>query len=173
MNILIKRVKPDEAVILSKLSKQTFYDTFTGTCTEADMENFLEEYFNLTQVEKELSDNADFFYFAEVDGKPVGYIRFKEDYEALDTMSKWKALELKRLYVLKEYQGKGIADLLMEYVMNYATENHFEVVWLGVWEFNFRAQRFYQKKGFEDSGFSHSFPIGSTPQTDLWYWKFI
>jgi len=173
MNILIRRVKEEDVEVLSELSKKTFYDTFTGTCSEKDMEDFLEEYFNLNQVKKELSDNTDFYYFAEVESKPVGYIRFKEDYEALETMRKWKALELKRFYVLKEYHGKGVADILIEFILNYAKNSHYEVVWLGVWEFNFRAQNFYRKKGFKDSGYSHPFPIGNTPQTDLWYWKFI
>ena len=46
-------------------------------------------------------------------------------------------------------------------------------MWLGVWEHNYRAQKFYQKMGFEDTGYKHPFPIGNTPQTDLWYWKFL
>ena len=54
-----------------------------------------------------------------------------------------------------------------------ATEKKYEAVWLGVWEHNIRAQKFYGKYGFEDSGYTHDFPIGSTPQTDKWFWKFL
>ena len=88
-------------------------------------------------------------------------------------MNQWKALELKRIYILKEHQGKGIAQKLMAFIIEYATQNDFKVVWLGVWEHNYRAQKFYEKYGFINSGHTHDFPIGNTPQTDIWMWKFL
>jgi len=169
----IRRVTLEDAEVLSKLAAHTFYNTFKGTCTDEDMEGFLVDYFNMEQVKKELSDFDDYYYFAEVDGKAVGYVRFKEDYTAFETMKQWKALELKRLYVDEHFHGKGIAQALTDFVIDYAKENAYEVVWLGVWEYNFRAQKFYNKMGFEDTGQKHDFPIGNTPQTDLWYWKFL
>jgi diamine N-acetyltransferase len=169
----IRRVLMQDAAALSKLGATTFFDTFTGTCTKDDMNTFLYDYFNIAQVEKELANPDDHYYFLEINGDAVGYIRIKEENGGFDNLNKWKALELKRLYVLKEYHGKGVAQLLMNYVFKFAVENNFEVVWLGVWEYNFIAQAFYKKMGFIDTGFKHDFPIGNTPQTDLWYWKFL
>ena len=171
MEISIRRVKMEDAAVLSELSKITFFDTFTGTCTEQDMEEFLEEYYNIPRVMGELEDEEDYFYFAEVDGKAVGMMRYKEDYEGLEKMKDWKSLELKRLYILKEYHGKGVAQKLMDFFMDYAVKNKYEAVWLGVWEHNYRAQRFYDKQGFKFTGDSHPYPISNTPQTDLWYWR--
>jgi len=37
MDIKIRRITPREAQALSDMAKLTFYDTFTGTCTEADI----------------------------------------------------------------------------------------------------------------------------------------
>ena len=162
-----------DATALSVVSSQTFYDTFTGTCTEQDMQSFLEEYFNLKQVQAELSNENDFYYLAESDGKVIGYLRFMEDYRNLPLMKEWKALELKRIYVSKEFHGKGIAQQLMDFAIQFATESKYEVIWLGVWEHNLRAQKFYGKYGFVNSGHTHDFPIGSTPQTDFWMWKFF
>lgn len=173
MEINIRRAKIEDAAILSELAIKTFYDTFVGTCTEKDMDEFLYEYYNINQVKKELSDADDYFYFAEVDDIAVGYIRFKEDNSHYEKVKQWKALELKRLYILKEFHGKEVAKALMDFYFEYALKNNYELAWLGVWEFNFRAQKFYQKNGFEDTGDKHPFPIGSTPQTDLWYWKFL
>lgn len=173
MEIKIRRVTINDAEVLSELAIKTFFDTFVGTCTEKDMDDFLYEYYNIEQVSKELNDKNDYFYFAEIDSIAVGYIRFKEDYANYEKMKQWKALELKRLYILKEFHGKGVAQALMNFYFNYAIDNKYELAWLGVWEFNFRAQKFYQKNGFENTGDKHPFPIGSTPQTDLWYWKFL
>ncbi len=137
------------------------------------MQVFLEEYYNEQRLLNEINMPGNYFFFAEADGTPVAYLQYMEDYSGFSEIKKWKALELKRLYVLKEYHGKGIAQLLIDHFFNFAQEQHYEVVWLGVWEHNYRAQKFYGKYGFEDSGFTHPFPIGNTPQTDKWLWKFL
>ena len=173
MEITIRRAVLKDAPLLAEISRETFYDTFTGTCTEPDMQLFLEEYFNLAQVQTELSNSDDHYFFAEVNGKPAGYIRFMEDYRNLPLVKQWKALELKRLYVIKEYHGKGIAQKLMGFFISFAQQNKYELVWLGVWEHNVRAQKFYAKYGFVNSGHTHDFPIGNTPQTDIWLWRFL
>ncbi|UAY51393.1 GNAT family N-acetyltransferase [Ferruginibacter albus] len=172
-NIIIQKIEVTDAEVLSALAKQTFYDTFTGTCTEEDMQGFLEQYFNVVQITKELEEKDSFNFFAMIDNAPAGYIRFKQDDESFPQINKWKAIELKRLYIQKKFHGKGIAQQLMGLFLDHAVSNKYEAAWLGVWEFNFRAQKFYGKYGFIDSGYRHDFPIGNTPQTDLWFWKFF
>jgi diamine N-acetyltransferase len=61
----------------------------------------------------------------------------------------------------------------MNLVLKYAADHAYEVVWLGVWEHNKKAQKFYAKYGFVNSGHTHDFPIGNTPQTDQWFWKYL
>ena len=173
MQITIRRIVADDVAILSAMAKQIFYDTFTGTCTEADMQDFLEEYFNEPRLAREISDENNFYFFAEVNGVPAGYLQFMEDYSGFELMKQWKALELKRIYVVHDFHGKGVAQQLMEFILEYAIQQQYEVVWLGVWEHNVRAQKFYEKYGFANSGHPHNFPIGNTPQTDLWFWKFL
>lgn len=173
MEINIRRIGIEDVSALSVIARQTFYDTFTGTCTEADMQGFLDQYYSSEQLGKELLDEETFCFFAEADAEPLAYLQFKEAYDNFPEIKKWKALELKRIYVLKEFQGKGIAQKLMDFILEFAAANKYEVVWLGVWEHNIRAQKFYEKYGFADSGYTHDFPIGSTPQTDKWLWKFL
>ena len=171
--IIIRRATIADAVKLSAISIQTFYDTFIGTCKEEDMTAFLKEYFNIKQVQAELSNENDFYYLAELNGRVVGYCRWMEDYTNFHLMKQWKSLELKRIYILKEYHGKGVAQQLMNLVIQYAQSNQYQVLWLGVWENNHRAQKFYEKNLFVNSGHTHDFPIGTTPQTDCWFWRFL
>lgn len=173
MEINIRKIGVNDVSLLSALAKQTFYDTFVGTCTAADMQEFLEENYSEAQLSGELADEENHYFFAEVAGKPIAYLLFKEQYDSFPEIKKWKALELKRIYVAKEFLGKGIAQMLMDFYLDFAKEKKYEAVWLGVWEHNTRAQKFYGKYGFEDSGYTHDFPIGSTPQTDKWLWKFL
>jgi len=171
--IIIRRATIADAVKLSAISIQTFYDTFISTCTEEDMNTFLKEYFNIKQVQLELNNENDFYYLAELNGKVVGYCRWMEDYTNFPVMKQWKSLELKRIYVLEEFHGKGVAQQLMNFVIQSAKKNQYQVVWLGVWEHNYRAQKFYEKYSFVHSGHTHDFPIGSTAQTDCWFWRFL
>jgi ribosomal protein S18 acetylase RimI-like enzyme len=173
MEINIRRINIDDVTAFSVLARKTFFDTFTGTCTGADMEGFLNENYNEQQLGKELLDDEMFCFFAEIDSIPVAYLQFKEEYKNFPEIKKWKALELKRIYVINGLQGKGIAQKLMDFLLDYACEKKYEAVWLGVWEHNVKAQKFYGKYGFADSGYTHDFPIGSTPQTDKWLWKFL
>jgi len=74
-------------------------------------------------------------------------------------------IELNKLYVTREFHGKGIAQVLMEKCFAEAENKNYQTMWLGVWEFNFRAQKFYEKLGFRQVG-NHIFQLGSDPQTD-------
>lgn len=173
MEINIRRVTIKDVNALAEIARQTFSDTFADTCTPADMQWFLDEFYSVKKLGNELLDEETFCFFADIDGKPVAYLLFKEDYKNFPVPKKWKALELKRIYVLKVFHGKGIAQKLMDFYLNYADEKNYELAWLGVWEHNTRAQKFYEKYGFVNSGYTHDFPIGNTPQTDIWFWKFL
>jgi len=61
-------------------------------------------------------------------------------------------LEIQRFYVDHTYHGVGLAPRLMDACMKEAKAQGAQVVWLGVWERNPRAIRFYEKCGFVDVG---------------------
>lgn len=173
MNIEIRRADTNDASLISKLSTVTFLDTFSGTCTDDDIQLFVNNYFNTEQVYKELQDPFDFYFIAFINKEAVGYLRMKEENTDVPVIKKYKAIELKRIYVLKEYHDKKIGAALMKFALQLTAENRYEAVWLGVWEHNERAKTFYKKWGFIDTGFTHDFPIGNTPQTDHWFMKLI
>ena len=61
-------------------------------------------------------------------------------------------------------------QLLMQHCLDWAYRKGYKVVWLGVWERNERALRFYEKLGFQRFGF-HYFQFGSERQRDFWLQK--
>ena len=77
-----------------------------------------------------------------------------------------ESVEVERIYVRKEYEGKGLGKVLMEYVFQQAKQNRKKYVWLGVWEKNVNAITFYEKMGFKQAG-QHLFQIGNELQSDL------
>ena len=96
-----------------------------------------------------------------------------EEASDVEIIAKHTSVELKRIYVLKEYHSQKAGAALMNFALNFAAEKMYELVWLGVWEHNEKAKSFYKKFGFENTGATHFFPIGNTPQTDCWLIKFI
>jgi GNAT superfamily N-acetyltransferase len=169
---MIRRGDLNDVALLQEIGRKTFDDTFGNTCTLEDMRGVLERYFNTAQCESELQDPQDNFFFQEEASVVKGYMRINTIYGcSLEALKPYKCIELVRLYVLKEYHGAGVANELMNFAIAFAKENGYERMYLSVWEYNFRARGFYEKHGFVNSGVQNDFPLGSTPQTDLWFVK--
>ncbi|HNF42315.1 MAG TPA: GNAT family N-acetyltransferase, partial [Ferruginibacter sp.] len=117
MEVTIRRINLKDVPVLATIAREVFYDTFTGTCTEEDMQGFLDDAFNEEKLAGEISDPENKYFFAEIGGQPAGYLQFMEDYSGFPLMKRWKALELKRIYVQKEFQGKGVAQALMDFIL--------------------------------------------------------
>jgi ribosomal protein S18 acetylase RimI-like enzyme len=169
---MIRRGTINDVELLHSIGVKTFDDTFGNTCTKQDMHFVLDKFFNYEQCIADLSDVEDHFYFHEENGECQGYMRINSKHDCpIPEISEFKSLELVRLYVLKDFHGAGVANNLMDFAMQFSTENGFEKLYLSVWEYNFRARGFYEKHGFINSGIENDFPLGSTPQTDLWFVK--
>lgn len=161
----LKRVTPDDIFILQTIGCQTFTETFADTNTEEDMDKYLADSFNLEKLTEELNDRNSLFYFA-IDGEQViGYLKVNFG-ESQTELNDSQSLEIERIYTLKEYHGKGVGQLLYNEALRIAGEKGARYVWLGVWEKNERAIRFYRKNGFTEFD-KHIFRLGSDEQTDI------
>ncbi len=75
------------------------------------------------------------------------------------------AVEIQRIYILEKMKGKHFGDGLMQKCFNEARRRNYESVWLGIWEKNLAAQKFYRKYGFIKVG-ELDFPYGETVGTN-------
>lgn len=169
-NYMIRRGDIGDVALLQHIGAKTFEDTFGNTCTREDMRGVLERFFNAKQCQQELEDKQDNFFFFEETGVVKGYLRINAKHSCpIESLKDKKSMELVRLYVLKEFHGTGVAQALMDFALQFAQEAKNEIIYLSVWEYNFRARGFYEKNGFVNSGVENDFPLGSTPQTDYWF----
>ena len=76
------------------------------------------------------------------------------------------ALEIQRIYILKSAKGQGIGSAFMQIAENFASKKKLSTIWLGVWEHNEPAKKFYKSKGYEKFS-HHTFVIGDDMQTDF------
>lgn len=163
--IEIKKVSINDIGELQKIGRQTFHETFSAANIEENMKKYLEEGFSVEKLNAELNDkNAD-FYFATVHDNVIGYLKLNFG-QSQTELKDDKALEIERIYVLKEYQGKKVGQLLYETAIQIARQKRADFVWLGVWEENPRAINFYKKNGFIEFD-KHIFKLGDDEQTDI------
>ncbi len=165
--ISIRQATPDDAKLLTDLSYTTFWDAFAHHPKNApdDLAHYMRQAFNEEQIVIELADPRSIFLIAEIDGKAAGYAKLIVDAVESD-ITATRPIELNRLYSHQEFLGKGVGQNLMDACFERAKNDGHDVMWLGVWEYNPRAQRFYEKNGFRVVG-KHTFQLGSDPQTDL------
>jgi ribosomal protein S18 acetylase RimI-like enzyme len=164
----IKIATVAEAELIASMSRQTFYDSFAEQNTKENMDKFLTDPFSFESLVKEVGQPGNTFMLAYDDARPVGYTRIRENNNPPE-LGTSNALEIARLYAIKEYIGKGVGSFLMEKAIALGKEKGKEFLWLGVWEENKRAIDFYHRWGFRKFA-EHIFMLGDDPQQD-WLMK--
>ena len=163
--IEIRKSTVSDLETIQNISIQTFKETFAAVNTPENIANYVKESFNSEQLKMELNNFNSQFYVAYLNTKVVGYLKINVGDAQTETISK-NTLEVHRIYVLQKYHGKNIGQLLIDEVKKIAQHSSVDCIWLGVWEENHRALRFYTKNGFIVFD-KHVFTLGNDDQTDL------
>lgn len=164
-NIHLRKATDTDLTNLQNIGKLTFSETFSSDNSEENLKAYLETAFATEKVKSELSDKNSEFYFAELNNKIIGYLKVNFGDSQTEIKSE-KALEIERIYVLKEFHGKKVGQILYEKAIEFAREIRVDFIWLGVWEQNLRAIHFYEKNGFKAFD-KHVFKLGTDEQVDI------
>ena len=164
-SVEIIAVTLNDLALLQKIGIETFYESFSSVNTEENMTQYLAEAYSLEKLTNELNNPNSSFYFALVNDKIIGYLKINFG-DSQTELKQDNALEIERIYVLQEFHGKKIGQLLFEKAMELAIQKMADYVWLGVWEENPRAISFYKKNGFIEFD-KHIFKLGDDEQTDI------
>ena len=164
-NLKLIKVTAGDVAILQQLSTKTFIATYDEYNTPENMRHYIETEFSTQKLLADINNPYSGVYFAMQGKDAVGYI--KVNYAPSQTdLNDPKSLELERIYVLAEHQGKKIGQFLLEAARNIAVESNLDYLWLGVWDKNINAQKFYAKSGFTVFG-NHTFMLGDDKQQDI------
>jgi diamine N-acetyltransferase len=165
VDIHIRQATMDDVPDLQDIGRITFSETFASGNTEANMQKYLEENFSTPQVTAELANPHTAFYLASSGPRVIGYLKVNFGPAQTEIRSE-EGMEIERIYVLQEFLGREVGKKLFDKAMDIARTLRKKYVWLGVWEENHRAIRFYQKQGFEAFD-KHIFKLGEDLQTDI------
>lgn len=162
----IRHATMDDAAELSEIGKTSFFDAFASDPRNKpeDMQSYMLLAFSVESIRGELGDPDVIYLISETDEQTVGYVKLHLR-SGRPCVAAVKPLELCRLYARADWIGRGVGPALMQSCLDEGRRRRHDVIWLGVWEFNFRAQRFYEKWGFQRVG-EQVFDLGRDPQTD-------
>src|SRR6185369_8779311 len=163
--VTVRRAVVGDASTLAELGASTFTETFAEANTPEDFATYMAASFGEAIQRAELEDANTTVFLAERDGEAVGYIMVREG-RTPSCVAVDDALEIARLYARKATIGTGVGATLMQRALAEAAGRGKDAVWLGVWERNARAIRFYEQWDFHPAG-TQPFLLGTDLQTDL------
>ena len=160
----ISKVAITEVDELLEISKNTFVTYFKDYNSEDNLNEYVQKAFTIDKISSELNNQNSEFYFAKYKGENVGYLKI--NFAAAQTeLQDLNSLEIERIYVTEHFTGKKVGQLLFEKALEIAKNCELKYIWLGVWEQNYRAIRFYDKQHFVKFD-THVFKMGNDEQTD-------
>ena len=174
-------VQKHELDRLLDIARSTFIETFADLNDPQDFTAYVDKYFTAEQLEKEFNTEGSRFYLAEIEGVTIGYCKININRSPLQTdnpklyfdfteYADKTMTEIERIYLKPEYQGKGLAEQMLVVCKYNARKFGSTHIWLGVWEKNKKAIRFYEKMDFDVIG-EHVFKIGDDEQRDILMWE--
>ncbi|MDV7719428.1 GNAT family N-acetyltransferase [Pediococcus ethanolidurans] len=149
---------------LQKVSIETYTDTFEPYNSPEIMDAYLTTAYESKKLQRELTNPNSRFYFVKVNQETAGYLKVNVKDAQTEKMGD-DSLEVERIYIRPPFKHQGLGTRLIQEAEKLAHEAHKSKIWLGVWEHNEPAKRFYAKFGFKRIG-QHSFFMGDDEQTD-------
>ena len=164
MNLEIRRADVSDAATIALLGRITFAESFGHLFQEhaEDLRTYLDRTFAVGKIRGSLEQPCNAYWLGSVDGLPVSYAKLKYPSapSATPVADRSDISQLQKIYVLREFSGRGIGQPLLHEVLRHADTLQAAAVWLDVLEENIRAVQFYERHGFRALG-NDTYTIGA------------
>ena len=168
----IRNATPDDIPALAELAALTFPLATPEHVTPESEQAFIDQVLSPSMFEAYLADQRIDVMVADDDGSLIGYVMLKAaeptDPDVAKAVTLRPCNELSKLYVHPDAHGTGVAQQLVIASLEASEARKCAVLWLGVNQENLRAQRFYEKSGFQQVGTKH-FQVGDGIEDDFVY----
>jgi len=141
----------DDVDQLSTLSRRVFTNTYGVALPFESLSRFLDRAFDSQVLAIEVADPTVAVFGAWQAAELIGFSKVSEA-DCPECVSSSSAIELAKLYVAEDQQGRGVADSLLNASLTEAGRRGFSTLWLYVWERNLRALAYYKKWQFKVVG---------------------
>lgn len=146
-NLVLNPIQLTDQPELYALMDDIYRDSYRSIWTDQG-DWYMELIYNPETLKKELSRDRSHYFFVEVSSQKIGILKFDFPFSPREFEIP-NAMKLHRLYLHRDFHGKGIAQALLFHCEAIAKENRLSSIWLEVMSFQPQAKRFYQKIGFQ------------------------
>ena len=163
----IRRAGPEDAAMLSRLSTETFWETYheNPNSDNEDIKAYMAIAYDVGLLTEEIESDAIVFLVAEIGDETAGYARLVIG-STVDGLESEAPLEISRIYLFARFHGRGYGKQLLDACLEVAKANNCDVAWLSVWKYNPKAIGFYERMGFRAAG-RVMFDLAGTMHEDL------
>jgi ribosomal protein S18 acetylase RimI-like enzyme len=160
--MIIRRAESSDLIALVNSARFFFDSAFSADNNPVVMQDYMNTAFTIDRFKQEFEEPDSVFFISEEQNRILGYARLRRNPES-DHLLSGSTIELQRFYLDPSAQGTGLADKLMMVCLDFA--EGLDWMWLGVWEKNPRALKFYARYGFKIIS-EHTFMMGNEAQAD-------
>lgn len=150
--------------VLQALSIRTYTDAFAHKNKPGVIEDYMEHAFAKANLQQQLLDKNSYWYFIQTNDTIIGYLKLNIG-TAQTEFQDQDGLEIERIYIDTPHLNKGFGKKGIDFAISQAHTLEKNYIWLGVWEENPDAIRFYKKNGFKITG-THQYDMIAEIQTD-------
>lgn len=147
----IRLAAAQDLALISALGITTCYEAYFELDPSRDLADYCVNFYSLEQLKIELEDENSTYLIAELDERAIGFAKLREG-KRIECLEGKNVIEVQRIYVLEKIKGKNVGKALMEKCAEIGKGKGYETIWLGVWDKNFAAQKFYEKIGMKNVG---------------------
>jgi diamine N-acetyltransferase len=142
----------ESLTFLRAMARRAFSEAFAHLYDAAPFSHFLDQTYGPGgNMERAFDDPLIRWRVAMVGNEIIGYAKLSPLMAPAPAPIPG-ALELQQIYVLAPWQGRGVAERLMDWALKLATAEQAPEIYLTVFDHNERAKRFYRRHGFGEVG---------------------
>ncbi|NNE77755.1 MAG: GNAT family N-acetyltransferase [Pricia sp.] len=123
---------------ISKLANRIWTEHYTPIIGQEQVTYMLDKFQSVDAIKKQIREGSEYYVLSE-EGKALGYFCINR---------KKESLFLSKLYVKKNYRGKGIGKIALQFIERKAVELGLGKISLTVNKYNSQSIEAYEKMGF-------------------------
>jgi ribosomal protein S18 acetylase RimI-like enzyme len=133
--------------VLAQIGASTFYDSYKDENSESDMQSYISNTYTIEKLVTNLNDKNIAYFLVYNETGDIAYVKLLLN--QTNSKLEGKSAEIEKIYVRKQFHGKGIAQQLMQFTIEFCKQQNYQNIYLGVWQENHKALKFYNKMGFK------------------------
>lgn len=136
---------PLQIQTVAEIAEIVWHETYDPILPEGQTEYMIEQFQSAEAVQKQLDEKGYIYFLLCCDDRDAGFF-------ALVSNEAGSEMMLSKIYLLKEFRGKGGVKKAFDFIKSTAENRKLKRIWLTVNKENIHAQNVYRHFGFDICG---------------------